>query len=1044
MKKILLILLIILPLVNTAFAAEDGGGKLLSRVKYVFPLMLPGEIIEVKKILSTDGEIKIISSSSEYDTMGKIRTLIAEEEQLARQRYGNIRGSIRGVYEFMSDQDSVEVEIILSVPLTNEILQRFKLDTSSVRGDDYIGSTSFICMVKKANLAIIAFDGDIIDIVKYVPTVPLFGGDEYLDTFPASTPERYSRSAYLLPDSVDIMKSWARGNGVICATNENGIHLDYLDSLRDQFNNSTSGHIDNATTVKTHTNMTFGCMARVAYEGTWTHVTGYVTDAICSGQRIETISRSYSESENPEINKMMMIDTIVNGNNNNNPVFCNPASNFGLGYVVNWGCYNGISVGGSEYFNEEYFGIATKSTQYQFTFHDTYSGGEKTAYKGTGYTPTQTRNPNPRSSLYAGVYFAGAVGDREMPNVVSPSTVSYGGIRDGILYSKFGLTQPVGATSGAAPTVNGLSACIISSNPTHMTNHPENVKTALMVTAVNIDGGLWNPLEDGRDGCGEVAGYDACEYVHNQCTYCSYGDTAVYGMSYGWLDVFNAQINTPDTVLRYYLRIPDPLPESRHLRVMVNWTSSVGKHSSGYLLGNIISDFDLVLRNCNTAEIAGACVSFDDNIEVIDIYPAYKLTPGDIYCVEVQVKYFALPPIPVSDSIRYSVGWAWPLDYAGKKITGTFSGDHEFCLLNRNLQIGPSQINSGSSMKMSATDRIELLPGTKIFEGADFTARITRNEAQYDPLVTGNSYDASGNLRDAWVYGDGFECDIFSRDLGVYFHGIANSYTVINNPKIKGNPSPQTGLTAAFWMRWFPGNGGPILCATKTGNSNEGYSIEINNSGLLSFSVGNSSTTSSVEYDINSDAYYLGKYPSNKGWTHITAVWSAGEYMKIYVNGEEKAHNQSSIVKTHSFPNDAIFLGKDWVHNYFEGSLIQFILYSGALSSTTIKGLPNESGWPTYQGEGSHRSNVTVDIEGNGNIDLAVDFNYIYGYNNTISQDTITSFPRVSTVNFTFKPDGVGIIDSVVIDNVNQGPIQNANYHVLNTGDGKIEVYFNP
>ena len=71
--------------------------------------------------------------------------------------------------------------------------------------------------------------------------------------------------------------------------------------------------------------------------------------------------------------------------------------------------------------------------------------------------------------------------------------------------------------------------------------------------------------------------------------------------------------------------------------------------------------------------------------------------------------------------------------------------------------------------------------------------------------------------------------------------------------------------------------------------------------------------------------------------------------MKLYVNGDEKASNESSIVKTHSFPRDSIFLGRDWTGSYFKGSLEEFILFSGALSDTTIKGLPHYENWPIYQ-----------------------------------------------------------------------------------------------
>ena len=370
MKKILFILLLASPLITTVFSEENTEGKLLSRVKYVFPLRLPGEIIELKKMLLPSGETKLISSSSEYNTMDEIRTLVREEEQLARQRYGKIRGELRGIYEYMSSSDTVAVEVMLDVPLTEDMLQRYYVDTSSVRGNDYIGSLHFVCTAMKSNLSIIAFDGDVVSVSKFIPYTPIFGGDEYhYDTLPMTTAEGYAMSAFMLPDSLDTVPSYARGRGVVCATNEDGLHPDYLDSLRIQYGNNTQGHNATVNAVYTHTLMTYGCMARAAPEGTWTHVTGTVYGSVRK-YNIQTISRSTSGSSDPESSTMMEIDAFIY-DNTINPLFCNGAANDGLHLIANWGAYNGISVGGSDYFNNEYYGIAgITRTGYKFRYYD--------------------------------------------------------------------------------------------------------------------------------------------------------------------------------------------------------------------------------------------------------------------------------------------------------------------------------------------------------------------------------------------------------------------------------------------------------------------------------------------------------------------------------------------------------------------------------------------------------------------------------------------------------------------------------------------------
>jgi len=169
--------------------------------------------------------------------------------------------------------------------------------------------------------------------------------------------------------------------------------------------------------------------------------------------------------------------------------------------------------------------------------------------------------------------------------------------------------------------------------------------------------------------------------------------------------------------------------------------------------------------------------------------------------------------------------------------------------------------------------------------------------------------------------------------------------------------------------------------------------------------------------------------------------------MKLYVNGEEKARNTSSIVETHSFPGDSMFLGKDWSNSYFRGSFGEFSLFSGALSDTTIKGLVHVHNWPLYQGERDHRSEVAVDIEGNGHIDLAVDFNPGYRYTGSITQDTVISFPEYSelyrTVDFTFVPETGWRICEVIIDVQPIIPTPpNYNYDVKDHENGSIRVIF--
>ena len=96
MKKIFF-LIFLMSTFLCVFSDDAPEGRVLSSVRYVFPLKLPGEIIEFKKVLLPSGEIEVISSSSLYNTLTAVRTLEYEEEQLAILRYGALRGELRGV-----------------------------------------------------------------------------------------------------------------------------------------------------------------------------------------------------------------------------------------------------------------------------------------------------------------------------------------------------------------------------------------------------------------------------------------------------------------------------------------------------------------------------------------------------------------------------------------------------------------------------------------------------------------------------------------------------------------------------------------------------------------------------------------------------------------------------------------------------------------------------------------------------------------------------------------------------------------------------------
>ena len=112
---------------------------------------------------------------------------------------------------------------------------------------------------------------------------------------------------------------------------------------------------------------------------------------------IETISQSTYGLTDPEALAMLRMDSLIY-DTTINTVFCNPTANSGITYLANWACYNAVSVGGSEHFNESYYGISSDNSTYLFTFYDSYWNIMRTTYRGSGLTLTMTRNPFPRSA----------------------------------------------------------------------------------------------------------------------------------------------------------------------------------------------------------------------------------------------------------------------------------------------------------------------------------------------------------------------------------------------------------------------------------------------------------------------------------------------------------------------------------------------------------------------------------------------------------------------------------------------------------------------
>ena len=91
--------------------SEKANGKVIARVVYSFPNALPGEKIELKRVVTDSGKVITVSSSEEYATIDAINCLKKREYELVRQKYGAISRSLIDIYENISDRELIKVTI---------------------------------------------------------------------------------------------------------------------------------------------------------------------------------------------------------------------------------------------------------------------------------------------------------------------------------------------------------------------------------------------------------------------------------------------------------------------------------------------------------------------------------------------------------------------------------------------------------------------------------------------------------------------------------------------------------------------------------------------------------------------------------------------------------------------------------------------------------------------------------------------------------------------------------------------------------------------
>ena len=320
------------------------------------------------------------------------------------------------------------------------------------------------------------------------------------------------------------------------------------------------------------------------------------------------------------------------------PVFCNPADNNGVTGNVNWACYNALSVGSSQHINSNHYVWASHSS---------------------------CVNPSPEY---------GSVPDREMPYVLAPGMWPYevvdnpdcgydlhapsanypSGYKPVGFDFEAALKTPLNhgwmGTSLAAPTANGIAACVISANPGAFSSWPEKVRLAMILTAQNCDGVEWNCNIDGRDGAGTISGSEAESFAMNHTPVYPDNSACFSGLC------ASAWGSSDYTSKKFNILIANR-PVGKHLRIVLTWDSKPYLPAAQ----NFLSDLDL---SCfNGYQFLWSSTSYNGNVEVVDI-PRSSLSTGQTIQAYINPFTMRFHPDDNPKFFYYAIGWTWVEDQA--------------------------------------------------------------------------------------------------------------------------------------------------------------------------------------------------------------------------------------------------------------------------------------------------------------------------------------------------------------------------------------------
>lgn len=631
MVMFFLIVLIVLNAQGKNATSHSSVMPTLMRLETVFG----DEDILLEKVYDMKTDKYILKSSlKEIKTKEDLAYYVALEVENNRKKYGKLAGKIRKKFDSMKDEDFIEVVISAKYPRVKhpdktkttadmqiahsqkiasqlplhsiaDIAKREKLDVNIM----YEGVA--IAKLKKSQLKQIMFLDEIASIEGYAESKPLANADYSV----------LSTAAY---KSGPIPANWASGINV--ATFETGLWPSYI-----QCRGLSPYKVDVASTYSEHSIATFAILRNSSPGANHYHRNSISFKDQSSiswiiQNAIQSVSMSMSRGDlyyTIDSEEMLKIDDFAYIYPY--PVFCTPAGNWATD-IVNWPCYNALSVG-----------------NVRTTNLTTWEREPSSCY----------RNPQREfGSCLDGTWSFGCTGDREMPHVVAPGIHPYGtGLWTDACFTP---TAGGGGTSYSAPNANGISACVMSRSY-GMRDWPEAVRMSIILTAHDVDGTSWLTNVDGYDGTGAISGYDAVRFA-TSAPFVYPGNSV--GQESGWY--VSSWGKSDNSNKAFKVKIPANMPAGKHLRIVLLWDSNPDLVNNR----NHISDLDLSFRyteGSQSWQIGSSC-SWESTIEVIDM-SALDLESGD-HVINVTPYNINIPDDARADFFYWSIGWTWVADSA--------------------------------------------------------------------------------------------------------------------------------------------------------------------------------------------------------------------------------------------------------------------------------------------------------------------------------------------------------------------------------------------